>query len=98
MSVEEANRIAKRFVRQGVLPNVKDVTIVEGGKKKYKALWTDKNGKQRKTSFGDRDYDDYLTHKDPVRRKNFKNRFRSLFQEHFSDPSKAIYWVYRVTW
>jgi hypothetical protein len=98
MSVNEANKIAQRLQKQGAFPNVKSVKIVEGDKKKYKAIWTDKQDIEHKTQFGHRDYDDYLTHGDPVRRKNFKARFQKLFQKHFSDPSKAIYWVYRVTW
>ncbi len=43
-------------------------------KKKYDAFFKDKDGKEKKVSFGAAGYSDYLIHKDKERRERYRKR------------------------
>lgn len=98
MSINKANLIAKKMVKNGELSGVSKVKIVAGEKKKYLAIWEDKEGKQHKTGFGDKNYEDFLSHKDNLRRDNFKKRFFKVYNDHKDNPKKPIFWSYQITW
>lgn len=59
--------------------------------KKYRIVY---NGK--KIDFGDSRYEDYTTHKDPERRKNYLKRHAS--RENWSDPYTPGFWSRWLLW
>lgn len=48
--------------------------------------------------FGALDYEDYLIHKDPIRRENFRKRFKALYEKNKNNPSSPIFWSYLILW
>lgn len=66
----------------------------KGDKHKYRVLAKDGN-KIGIVSFGARGYDDYLQHKDPKRRKNFRARMNC--DKKYSKLT-AKYWVCNYNW
>jgi hypothetical protein len=56
-------------------------------KKKWRAIFTDKDGKQTHTDFGDANMEDYTTHKNPLRRMRYIQRHKA--RENWNDPMSA---------
>jgi len=42
--------------------------------------------------FGAIDYEDFLIHKDPIRREKFRKRFRTLYEKNKYNPRSSIFW------
>jgi len=53
-------------------------------KHKYVAIFTDDNNKELRVPFGAYGYDDYTTHRDPVRRSAYLSRHR--VRENWNNP------------
>ena len=68
--------------------------IVKPSTKKYKKLDIyDKDGKFL-TSIGDLRYEDFLIHKDPERRRRYKQRH----EKHRHTPGTASYYADKILW
>lgn len=52
--------------------------------KKLRAVFVDKEGKEKSVDFGAEGYSDYTTHKDPARRQRYLDRHRKA--ENWSKP------------
>ena len=52
--------------------------------------------------FGARDYEDFTTHHDPVRRAAYQKRHAGILlangQPAYKDKTKPAYWAYRLLW
>ena len=55
--------------------------------KKWRAIFTDNDGKETHTDFGAKGYEDYTQHHDKLRRANYLSRHRS--REKWNDPQSA---------
>jgi hypothetical protein len=55
--------------------------------KKWRAVFTDKDGKETHTDFGDATMQDYTQHHDKLRRENYLSRHRA--RENWNDPQTA---------
>lgn len=42
--------------------------------------------------FGAIEYQDYLIHKDPIRRANFRKRFKALYEKNKNNLQSPIFW------
>ena len=58
--------------------------------KKYYVIYDD-----HKINYGDKRYEDYLIHKDNIRRLKYKNRHKN---DPYNDPSKPAYWSWYILW
>ena len=85
----------KRIVRQkGLMKYIKEISYSSLKNKKYFIKTID----DKKVNFGDVRYPDMLTHHDEVRRKRFKDRFRSLYEKYKNDYNRPIFWSYLLLW
>jgi len=70
------------------------------GRKDKKYVVTLKNGE--KIHFGDRQYEDFLVHKDPERRIRYRKRASKIKNRYgkltYKDPRYANYWSYHLLW
>ena len=65
--------------------------------KKMMAIFEECNSGRRKTThFGSTGYEDYITHKDPARKKRYINRHRK--NENWNDPTSAGALALYVLW
>lgn len=55
--------------------------------KKWRAVFTDEDGKETHTDFGQRGYSDFTEHKNPLRRANYLSRHKS--RENWNDYKSA---------
>ena len=79
-----------RTIRKTRPRNIKSVVIKKSTnkKKKYMAIFKDKNGKKVKTThFGAAGMSDYTKHKDPERKKRYLNRHKK--RENWNDFTSA---------
>ena len=56
-------------------------------KKKWRAVFTDEDGHETHTDFGDATMEDYTQHKNPLRRENYLTRHRA--REDWNDYKSA---------
>ena len=66
-----------------------------GSPKKYVVLAKNKAGDVKKVSFGARGYQDFLQHKDPKRRANFKSRHNCSSE---TNKLTARWWACNYNW
>ena len=64
------------------------------GLKKYQAIFRKTDGKEKKTSFGARGYDDYTIKKDKVQRDRYRKRHTKDLKT--NDPTRAGYLINSV--
>lgn len=64
--------------------------------KKYVATFKLDNGKEKKTSFGQKGYTDYLISKDKERRDRYRKRHAKDLKT--NDPTRAGYLSYYLLW
>ena len=64
--------------------------------KKYKAVFTYKDGKTKTTHFGSRGMEDYTTHKDKERRSRYRARHKKDLKT--NDYTRAGYLSYYILW
>lgn len=69
-------------------------TINLSTKKDKKYMISRENGK--KIHFGAKGMEDFLDHHDPIRRKNFHNRFRNNVG--YNDKNSGLYYSSRLLW
>jgi hypothetical protein len=55
--------------------------------KKWRAVFTEEDGKETHTDFGQRGYQDYTQHHNPLRRENYLSRHRTT--ENWRNPKTA---------
>ena len=65
------------------------ITPSDSKTKKYKAVFTNADGKTKTTQFGAKGYSDYLSHKDKERRKLYRDRHKKDLKT--KDPTRAGY-------
>lgn len=74
-----------------------DVRISKRKNKKYDVLYNNKW-----ISFGDNRYEDFLDHKDPKRRENYRKRASKITNKKGEytnkDPNYPNYWAFNVLW
>lgn len=74
-----------------------DVGVSRAKGKKYYVIY---NGKR--LNFGASGMDDFLDHKDAVRRKSFRARAQGIKRKDgtkaYADKSSPLYWSYNVLW
>eukprot|EP00965_Chrysotila_dentata_P254305 6211828-Pleurochrysis_carterae.AAC.2 len=63
---------------------------------KYKAVFSTVDGRRKTTHFGHRDYEDYTTHKDKMRRDRYRVRHQKDLD--MNDPTRAGYLSYFILW
>jgi hypothetical protein len=66
------------------------------GVKKYQAIFKKPDGKEKKTSFGARGYDDYTIKKDKVQRERYRKRHTKDLKT--KDPTRAGYLSFYILW
>jgi len=64
--------------------------------KKYKAVFTYKDGKTKTTHFGAKGMEDYTTHKDKERRSRYRARHKKDLKT--NDYTRAGYLSYYILW
>lgn len=64
--------------------------------KKFDAVFRDKSGRERVTSFGDSSMEDYTQHHDKVRRTAYRSRHQKDLLTR--DPTRAGYLSYWILW
>ena len=64
--------------------------------KKYKAVFTYKDGKTKTTHFGAKGMEDYTTHKDKERRSRYRARHKKDLKA--NDYTRAGYLSYYILW
>lgn len=77
--------------------------IKNTGKGKHKMLVLAKKGDRvRIVKFGHKDYEDYTTHKDKERRKNYHQRHKAIMLADgtpaWKDKFQAAHWALKVLW
>jgi len=69
------------------------------GPKKYAVVVVDPDTRNRKlVRFGDSKMDDFLKHKDPIRRKSFRARQQCDTDPLAKDKTRPKYWVCNWSW
>ena len=48
--------------------------------------------------FGALDYESYEVHKDPIRRENFRKRFKALYEKIKNNPLSPLFWSWNINW
>ena len=64
--------------------------------KKFKAVFTDDDGKTKTTHFGAKGMEDYTTHKDKERRARYRKRHKKDLKT--NDYTRAGYLSYYILW
>ena len=91
VSIDKLKRIARQ---KGLMKYIKEIGYSKAKDKKYYVITID----NKKVNFGYIKMADYLAHHDEVRRKRFKDRFRSLYEKYKNDYNRPIFWSYQLTW
>jgi len=73
-----------------------DITKSDRKGKKYKAVFTYKDGKTKTTHFGAEGMADYTTHKDKERRSRYRARHKKDLRT--NDYTRAGYLSYYILW
>ena len=64
--------------------------------KKFDAVLSTPDGRQRTVSFGAAGYSDYTQYKDPERKRAYEARHKAT--EDWSDPTTAGFWAKHLLW
>ena len=87
----QVNRIAKK---KGISQ------IIQKSTRKSKKFMVRYNGKL--IHFGATGYQDFLDHKDPIRRKNYLKRAKGIVDKHgkptYRNKNKANFWAINILW
>ena len=75
-----------------LLRQISDYGLANDGKHKYFVIL---KGTNRKIKFGDKNYEDFLIHKNPIRRQRYRTRHKN---DHIDDPTKPGYWSFHLLW
>lgn len=85
---------AQQIARQFGFP------IPHSSQRKNKKLYVNYNGKE--IHFGYRKMEDYLQHKDGIRREKFRARARGIMNKSgypaYKDITSPLFWTYRILW
>jgi len=96
------HRKARRVRYQGRTYNIGVPRRSTRPNKKYMVTINYGDGRKRTVHWGDKRYQDYLQHKDPKRRKNFKRRHGGIKTKDGSravdNPLQPAYYAYRYNW
>ncbi len=87
------DKLKKIAVQKGLMKYIKEIGYSKAKGKKYYVITIN----NKKVNFGNINYQDMLTHHDPIRQKRFKDRFRSLLIKFKDDYNKPIFWS-QLTW
>ena len=91
ISIEKLKQVAKK---KGLKKYIKEINYSKVKNKKYYVITID----NKKVNFGSLDYEDYLIHKDKVRRDNFLKRFEKLYNKNKDNYNSAIFWSWNILW
>lgn len=103
VSVDRVEVRGKKLVYRGLEFSDWDKPIVLDDNTRYKRAVLARKGKFFKLiRYGNKDYEDFTTHKDEARRERFRTRFRGILKKDgkpaYRDKWQAAYWAYYDLW
>jgi hypothetical protein len=91
VSIEKLKSVAKQ---KNIYKYIKEIGYSKAKNKKYYIITID----NKRVNFGYSKMEDYLIHRDKIRRERFLKRFEKLFNKFKNDYNRPIFWTVYLLW